>query len=253
MIKLTLPNKPNNLTATKEAELVKKYQETAERVWSEAFIKKPFLITTAYKCAYCERKPNDGGAYPTIDHILPKSKYPEKVVDWDNLIPACAQCNNNKSNLDTEINPILNPFLHNPPDYLVLIAGLLYPIKTNPLATTTILELKLNQLEDARAEIQLSIRGRLSEIFKLLNSFYLAKSTAAFNEKEITLQLNAMLRSCSKDLPYTATKVTEVFQNDSTYYRIKNLFLENKCWSFESQDLENILKPLALCGNSLKP
>lgn len=37
-------------------------------------------------CSYCEMNIQN---QPDIEHILPKSKYPEKENDWDNLLLAC--------------------------------------------------------------------------------------------------------------------------------------------------------------------
>lgn len=40
------------------------------------------------KCAYCEY-----GEADEIDHYLPKSSFPEKMFDWENMLPACGSCN----------------------------------------------------------------------------------------------------------------------------------------------------------------
>ena len=57
----------------------------------------PYLSERLGKyCCYCERKISN----PTIDHIRPKSRYPELRGDWDNFLLACNSCNSTKKNKD---------------------------------------------------------------------------------------------------------------------------------------------------------
>ena len=63
------------------------------------------------KCMYCEVIVDDG-SYSAIEHILPKDKFEDLVLEWDNLGLVCPRCNTNKSNYWTS-NPnlqILNPY-----------------------------------------------------------------------------------------------------------------------------------------------
>ncbi len=252
MIKLTLPPKPNELTAEKESELVQQYKDNQTAVWRIDFIRNPLLKMTEHKCAYCERKPKEGGGYPTIDHIVPKDIAPDKVVAWDNLIPACTSCNSNKSTLDTSIKPILNPINDNPVDFLVLIAGGLFPINKNELARLSIEKLKLNALDEARADIQKEIAISLNRILKCLESYYVAPDTAPFNDTQLRSQFYELLISCSPEYAYTATKATALFNNDSDYYHIKTIFNNHNIWTPDLTEWELILKPFALLGNSYK-
>ena len=45
------------------------------------------------RCAYCEDSLAD-----EIDHILPKTLFPERAFDWQNYLYACGPCNGPKSN-----------------------------------------------------------------------------------------------------------------------------------------------------------
>lgn len=47
----------------------------------------------AQRCAYCEDAPAD-----EVEHILPKSLYPEAVFAWSNYTYACGPCNGPKNN-----------------------------------------------------------------------------------------------------------------------------------------------------------
>lgn len=50
-------------------------------------------------CKCCGAKASDG-AKLHVDHIKPRSKYPELALDLDNLQVLCAECNLGKSNLE---------------------------------------------------------------------------------------------------------------------------------------------------------
>ncbi len=44
-------------------------------------------------CAYCERQ-----CKGEVEHVRPKSKFPEKVYEWSTWVLACHTCNHSKSN-----------------------------------------------------------------------------------------------------------------------------------------------------------
>ncbi len=73
------------------------------------------LFGTSYgKCAYCERKPDEGGGNMEIDHFYPKKTeaFRGRAFDFDNLLPACKQCNTAKGQRyeDPKGNEIINPY-----------------------------------------------------------------------------------------------------------------------------------------------
>jgi uncharacterized protein (TIGR02646 family) len=93
------------------------------------------------RCNYCEDSVAD-----EVEHIKPKSLYPEFVFVWENYLYACGQCNTRKNNkyavfingalIDVTrlknqpiINPLigsevfLNPRIENPMDYIELDLG----------------------------------------------------------------------------------------------------------------------------------
>jgi uncharacterized protein (TIGR02646 family) len=45
-----------------------------------------------HKCAYCEAH----APKPQVDHVQPKQRHPELAFTWDNLLPACGDCNKAK-------------------------------------------------------------------------------------------------------------------------------------------------------------
>ena len=51
------------------------------------------------RCQCCGARPSDG-AVLQVDHIKPRSKYPELMLEIDNLQVLCKECNLGKSNRD---------------------------------------------------------------------------------------------------------------------------------------------------------
>ncbi|MFQ6028109.1 MAG: HNH endonuclease [Dehalococcoidia bacterium] len=51
------------------------------------------------KCAKCRRWIRDKIDI-TVDHILPRSRYPELALQGDNLCVLCRSCNSRKGNRD---------------------------------------------------------------------------------------------------------------------------------------------------------
>lgn len=67
------------------------------------------------KCASCEAP-----KAATVDHFWPKSLYPQRMFVWDNLFPACRDCNSEKRAefpLDAGRPVLLNPVDDEPLDH----------------------------------------------------------------------------------------------------------------------------------------
>jgi uncharacterized protein (TIGR02646 family) len=76
-------------------------------------IKAILFASSHNKCAFCEGKPGESG-YIEVEHFAPKSIYPQLAFNWDNLLPVCRKCNEDKSDFDTKIRPIINPAAEDP-------------------------------------------------------------------------------------------------------------------------------------------
>ncbi|MBE9242244.1 HNH endonuclease [Synechocystis salina] len=144
------------------------------------------------RCNYCEDSVAD-----EVEHIKPKSLYPEFVFVWDNYLYACGQCNTKKNNqyaifvnnqkfqiISTNQAPpsgvdiFLNPRLDNPLDFIELDLGddiedgtFLYQpkylLEENSLEfiraeyTITVLNINKEYLLAGRKEAALNFRARL--------------------------------------------------------------------------------------------
>ncbi len=84
--------------------------------YSHIEVKKALFNCNHQKCSYCEAIPT--GSSLRVDHFFPKKLYPEFILDWDNLLPSCENCNTRKSSHDTKNEPIINPSQIDPiPNY----------------------------------------------------------------------------------------------------------------------------------------
>lgn len=99
------------------------------------------------KCMYCESKvPHID--YGDIEHIKPKSKFPNLEFDWDNLGYACVKCNRDyKKDKFSEDNPYINPYEDNPSDYIAFVGTFLMQKQGSEKGEITILDIGLNRVD----------------------------------------------------------------------------------------------------------
>lgn len=114
--------------------------------WRHAEIVAALGRETREKCAYCEAIVRD--VAPThVEHILPKSRRPDLVVDWTNLTVACPVCNSNKGDYYSGSAPLLNPYAHEPTAHIQLRGPLALPHVGDELGRRTVEKLKLSRAE----------------------------------------------------------------------------------------------------------
>lgn len=106
------------------------------------------------KCSYCDSKIGlTSPAY--IEHYYPKSIYPEKVADKDNLLIACQICDISKAAkfpLDSDGNPLLlNPRTDNFKEHIELMSdGAFSPLSDRGGVTIDTLQLNRPELKERR-------------------------------------------------------------------------------------------------------
>lgn len=110
--------------------------------YTHAQIRNALALETSKKCAYCESS-IDQVSYPHVEHIRPKSKFPELVVEWGNLTVGCEQCNTHKGDYYNEIEPILNPYEDEPGEHLIFAGSMVRQRPGDELGERSILRLKL--------------------------------------------------------------------------------------------------------------
>ena len=78
MIKLTLNDRPVELTDEVCQQLTDKYKADKSPVWNEVYIRRALLEMTNNKCAYSEAPLDTHGNYWHIEHFRCKKKYEKK-------------------------------------------------------------------------------------------------------------------------------------------------------------------------------
>lgn len=74
------------------------------REWQELRVR--VLEKYDCKCMMCGRSPKDHGVVLNVDHIKPRSKYPELSLCFENLQILCGACNRGKLNkYETDYRP----------------------------------------------------------------------------------------------------------------------------------------------------
>ena len=69
------------------------------------------------KCMYCESKIAHV-SFPHVEHIAPKTAYPERTFEWENLGLACQTCNTAKGGQYDAETPPVDPYSDDPADHL---------------------------------------------------------------------------------------------------------------------------------------
>lgn len=127
--------------------------------WRHPDIKAALRTETDSKCAYCEARIEDV-SFSHVEHLLPKSKFPELSHSWSNLTMACEVCNVAKGDYFIEDCACLNPYLDHIPDFVAPIGPFIDWAAGDARAEITVKKIRLNRsaLVQARAERIASVR-----------------------------------------------------------------------------------------------
>jgi hypothetical protein len=245
MIQLQAVPVPTELTAEVVEKLTTKFQVEGKIVWKEDYIKKALLEMSNYKCAYSEIRLQEEGKYMEVEHFLPKSVHPDKVVEWDNLLPASKFCNGKK--LD-RTHPIVHPVRDNPKDHLYMIENVIYGKSQKGRNAVIILGLNdPDHLLKPRYEIRSATQNELHKQYVQVVNF--SQNPNERQELEVVNALENLLKNGNRKEAYSATIATTIL-NDPHYSEIKRVFKEQNIWSV---DLEKLEQELKFCSLDIKP
>lgn len=238
MIKLTRGHKPAFLTDEKVQELTEKFKKNGGSVWNTHHIKKPLSASTSHKCAYCETDLNSPSIYMEVEHFLPKSKYANLVVIWDNLLPSCKRCNGVKNDDDVLAKPIINPFDKDPREDLYFDNFCIFG-KTE-LGNNTEITLELNDeiLLRKRCMVTLAVKTNLRQMW---HEFTPLSQLNGHHRRK----LRAVLLAGQADRPYSAF-VSHVIHNTNEYTLLRQHFINQGLWTSELTQLHDESLKLAL-------
>lgn len=237
MIKLKKSPKPDYLVKN-ETRLTKDYKSDLEEketnkakkvrsVWNKEPIKKTLLVDSYAKCAYCESRVSIRSSYMEVEHFYPKDAYPEKVVDWDNLLPSCKKCNILKGeHANRNGKEIINPFDDDPSEHLLFRYNKFHPNNGSVLGERTreVLDLDGDHRREGRAELVIYTENLLSSLIALKDSYKLRN------------KIIAILKVIQPSEEYSAILATVVHMSPD-YNRVRQELIGVQMWIDELEDL----------------
>lgn len=155
-------------------------------------IKDALFRSSNNKCAFCESKPGESGNIE-VEHFFPKSIYPEKTFEWENLLPSCRKCNEAKGTHNTGTDPILNPYTTNPSDSLFYDFIEIKAVRESPQylvaeRTIEVCDLNATRLVGARADILMNITGYVNQLKVTIQDIEAADTARKRRNKIINLR-----------------------------------------------------------------
>jgi len=237
MIKLTRKPKPSFLTAEKVIELTEEFKEKGTNVWNNDLIKIPLLESSFKKCAYCECNISEESKYMEVEHFEDKSNNPDRVIEWENLLPSCKRCNGSKSAHDVLSTPIVNPYIDNPNEHFYLRP---YRLKSKTKKGQNSIE--VNDLNNSLkvVRIRFDIGNKLEETIEDAE-----ERCQLYFENKITRRKNrfvniikSILYECQPHSIYSATTATILHTNEIFKELVEKLKNED-LWDSEHDELYN--------------
>lgn len=244
MIKLSLIAKPAELTEEVEAQLVEEFKRSGKAVWKKPYIEQALLKMTHNKCAYSEQLLNQESAYMEIDHFRYKDKYKDEVVRWGNLLPSCKKCNITKGNHDVLEDPIVNPLVDNPKDFLFVKCFRYYSRNHNEKGQSTIDVLALNDrvhFVNPRSNIAFLVADEIETLFGKL----MLDDTDKKRRNTIS-RIKTTLEECCPKHVYSAVISTYILYECETYKDMESYLIQNHLWDDELEAIMEKMKSVAM-------
>lgn len=229
MIKLQRAKHPEYLTPSKVQELTDEFKSNKVSVWNKDQIKNPLLESSYKKCAYCECTLATESNYMEVEHFEDKNSNPDKVVEWENLLPSCKRCNSNKGGHDVNKEPIINPYNDEPKNHL---SFKLYRLQAKDnKGKNTIDVLDLNN-SDRTVNPRFQIGEKIHEIVRTAKerfSLYI-KDKSTRNRNRVKGIIEKLLIEAQPQALYSATAAT-VLLNDNDFKDLVELMKKENLWS----------------------
>lgn len=244
MIKLSPEPRPNELTDELVEQLTMQFRtDNSLRVWGRKFITDALLRMSHGKCCYCECNITEESKYMEVEHFRCKSIYPDDVLLWPNLLPACKRCNGAKGDHDVETAPIVHPVTDDPREHLVFRSYRFYGKTEKGITTCLPSVLNLNdrdRLQIKRFEIGSKIKEELDDLEEQINDGL----NTPRQWRRVAEKLKRLMRQGLPTEEYAATVSTEILR-EHTYRLIKAAFLTQNLWDDDFQTLEDDLSKIA--------
>ncbi|ATA91360.1 HNH endonuclease [Capnocytophaga canimorsus] len=235
MIKLDRVSPPIQLSPDFIEQETYKYKNKGESVWNTIWLKKALLQSSHNKCAYCECNIVEESKYLEVEHFYCKKDFPDKVLEWNNLLPSCKRCNGKKGSHSVQNAPIVNPYDDTPQQHMYLEN---YRLKNkDDKGRTTIDVLDLNDTErlvNSRYKVGNRLQELLENIKDKLDEY--KNNTSVRNKNKLIRMIEEVLKSCQVDREYSAVCST-ILHKDKDYKNIKNEMENLGLWSVDMEKL----------------
>ncbi|MCL1874823.1 MAG: hypothetical protein FWF87_01025 [Synergistaceae bacterium] len=258
MIKIDDMERPPELTNEVVDKKTKEYIESkkiniTKHVWNEKYIKDRLEQMSNGKCCYCEGKLGKDDKEMNIDHYHPKCKYPEEVVSWTNLLPACKTCNGNKRSHDTKLKPIINPRYEDPREYLFFYRDF-YRSKNNSSKgnlTKTVLDLNRTEAVQKRHEITDEASKSLQSLFCEAKRICNRKEKKGESKYDIRNGVKGLLKEAQPESEYSAAVATCIFEDP--YFKPLTKYVKKlELWDTEMEELYEKAEEICLFCEKVK-
>lgn len=239
MIKLTLAEKPAQLTNELVAELTAEFKATEKAVWKRSFIVKAVLAMSFSKCVYSEIKLVEEGKYMEIDHFFCKKEYPDRVVEWGNLMASSKACNGKKSDWDVGKEPIINPFVDEPREHLYIHNFKYFPRNGSNLGRCTIKCTGINDRKkffNKRAKVGYRVSGILDDLGRELKRLQTNSTNSQEDLFVFRSKIKQLFEEGERKEEYAALVSTVILEEDETPKLIEFL-QQNNLWDSEFDEL----------------
>ena len=132
------------------------------------------------KCMYCESKIT-ATYFGDVEHIRPKTRFPELEFVWENHGFVCAKCNNAKRDRWHDTTPYVNPYEEDPEEHLAAFGAMVLHRHRSERGEITWRDVDLNRPEllEHRAERIKAIHALIDKLNRTQNG---ALRTALTNE-----------------------------------------------------------------------
>ena len=248
MIRLSRPTAPTVLTPAFIVTGIARFVQDGSPVWNIDEIKTALSGMSKGKCAYCELPLGEGAAYLEVEHFHAKNQHPHRVLDWNNLLPACRRCNGTKSDWDVAVTGqmMIDPILMDPRAHIRLDEAY-RPIGLTPEGETTIVEIALDdilRLGVMRYKHGETFKRKLEDLHVLYTS--LPQAATARQRRAVVRKVKTALGMCRHDQPFSAVIAT-VLMRSVDYAALKKAIIVAGEWdaALQADDAASAASSLA--------
>ncbi|MEI7776371.1 MAG: HNH endonuclease [Verrucomicrobiota bacterium] len=244
MIRLTRPPRPTELTVELQQEATAEFKATKKSVWNRTFLRSALRAMAYGKCAFCECKLGEESKYLEVEHFAHKDGYPDLVMEWTNLLPACRRCNGQKLTHDVVTSPIINPADDDPRASLGLRLYRFVGLDEKGRTTIDVLELNdYDRLMLSRFRVGDAVLQQLDEVACQLRSFDPNQADLR-TKNRIFRQLRNLMREAQPNAEYSATVATAITQAQD-YAFAKSELERHQLWTKEFTELDFGMRAIA--------